>query len=205
MPLSIPPGFSHLAIEFRHDLDPEPWYATYAVDHGGIEGGAVDIGQLALDYFADAWDAAFSTEVRFTGVMVTMGQDGPDPVRTYVPSEIERRGTSQQAMLPQNCALLVRKNTALGGRRNRGRLFLPGCVNEGATSGTGVINGSTYSIYLSYANAWFVRHLNGQGADAGVMPMYLLHSTGITPVPEPTEITALSVDPVISTQRRRLR
>jgi hypothetical protein len=99
---------------------------------------------------------------------------------------------------PVNCAVLIRKNTSMAGRFGRGRMFLPwvlanaevsevGTILAGAVTriGTGV---GTFHSQLSLAN----------------LPMVVLHTPQLTgPIP-PATVNSLTVDSLISTQRRRL-
>jgi hypothetical protein len=204
MPLVIPPGFAAASIQFRHENDPEPWYVTMGLDISDA-GGATDA--IALKVM-DGWDdnimPQYSNQVSITGVDLVIGQDGPDPVRTFLATTSLRNGSETGQKLPQNCAMLVRKNTALGGRRNRGRMFVPGILNEASVTATGIIDPSSLAI-LQGQQALFLAYLASAGGSLPAIPMVLLHSTGLSPVPDPTPVTSLTIDNVISTQRRRLR
>lgn len=204
MTLIVPPGFTQVALEFRHDLDPEPWYTTFGIDSSEAGGDVNAIGTKMMLNFSVAWDTLMSDSVQITGCALTVGQDGPDPVRAYVAATTDLRGNNDDEKLPQNCALLIRKNTALGGRRNRGRCFLPGLLNELNVSAVGLIDSGAVGEYSTAANSW-LSNLGQALTPAGACPMVLLHSEGESAVPEPTVVTSLSVDNVISTQRRRLR
>jgi hypothetical protein len=97
--------------------------------------------------------------------------------------------------LPQNCATLIRKTTALAGRRGRGRFYLPPItMDEFATSKAGVIASSSLAAMQLAANAWF---------DHGE-PFVILHDSLPSSL-APTPITSFVVDGRIATQRRRLR
>jgi hypothetical protein len=106
-------------------------------------------------------------------------------------------GSGGQAVVPINSALLVTKHTASGGRRNKGRMymppFLPGesqvDVNGNITVGSvGVIQGQ---IAVAVA------------ADlADLIEYQLYHQSGS---PTPTPITSLTVAGQMATQRRRMR
>lgn len=203
MPLIIPPGFSHVALEFRHFADPDPWYCTYGIDSGAGGGDVLAMGLKQLTAWTGTLLHSQSPEVALTGVQITVGQDGAEPIRAYVASTIDRPGTSSEEKLPQNCALLIRKNTGVGGRRSRGRLFVPGALSEGNVSNVGIITPFTLGEHQDRAGDWLAELASAVVAPA--TPMFLLHSTGISATIDPTEVTSLTVDGVISTQRRRLR
>lgn len=97
---------------------------------------------------------------------------------------------------PVNVALLIQKRTALGGRRNRGRLYVPPVNwdedtidNQGNFSSTFITAAATdWEFVLSTETA------AGRG-------MYVLHSAPGAP----TEIIDLVPQVLAATQRRRLR
>lgn len=202
MALVIPPGYSHVGIQLRHDLDPEPWYVTYGLDTTGLAGELEDLGIDQMEAFIGAWGGSMSTQAQITGIDITVGQDGAEPVRAFIAAHANLDGSATGEHLPQNCALLVRKNTGLGGRRNRGRCFLPGILAEGQVSAVGIIAGQDMGTYDSLAQEWLDGINGGANSDA---TMVLLHSEGISDTPPPSVITSLTCDNVISTQRRRLR
>lgn len=100
--------------------------------------------------------------------------------------------------LPQNCAYLVQKRTARGGRSGRGRVFVPCCTfQEGDVGNTGDILTSVVSVLQTRWNAWLAA-LPGQ--------IFLAHgpdANGFAQTPD--AITTLSVQQRIATQRTRLR
>lgn len=109
---------------------------------------------------------------------------------------------------PQNTALLFRKTTASGGRRNRGRMFVPGLV-EGSVGNTGVISTADAPAYQTAADELFDNLVTLE------CPMVILHpavpgrpmkpATDALAAATPTPVTALQLQPVAATQRRRLR
>lgn len=112
-----------------------------------------------------------------------------------------RTGTATITCLPQNCSAIIEKHTALGGRRGRGRSYLPlFFVAEGNVTPTGVIlesvRASTSVDFESFRTQ----------LDALNLDLVLLHGDSPnSPTPGPTPILNLNCDPVIGTQRTRLR
>jgi hypothetical protein len=120
------------------------------------------------------------------------------------------------AVLPQNCAMLIKKKTAKAGRRNSGRMYIPsGYMAEADVSNNGSIATASLQAYQNWANGFL-----GNMTDPIAVPpapatsfiLSLLHSeptddqgnvTG--PAPIPTDITSLVVDSRIATMRTRLR
>jgi hypothetical protein len=106
-------------------------------------------------------------------------------------------GTAATPSIPPNCAVLFRKTTAAGGRRNRGRFYAPPCnINEAAVSDAGVIDSSIAAAQQTKWDAALTAL-----STAGLTPV-LFHSEGpFTPTP----ITGFVLQLLLATQRRRLR
>lgn len=201
MPLVIPPGFADIAIEMRCVGDPDPWYVTFGVDSSSAAGDGNQVGIAANEAWAHIMTVV-SDDVTHTGCKVTVGQDGAEPIRYFISEGAGVEGTSAAAKLPQNCAALVHKQTAVGGRRARGRFFLPGILDEGSVDNVGVIAGAHLLQLQNAADAMFAELVE----EPLPYPMFVLHnSVGVSPLIDPTEVSSLRVDNVVSTQRRRLR
>ena len=201
VPLVIPPGFADIALELRAQGDPDPWYVTFGVD---ISESGGDVEEIAAGMLS-AWEpvmGAISTIVNCTGVKLAIGQDGDPPVRAFITPVGGMNGGQSAQVLPQNCALLVRKNTAIGGRRAKGRFFVPACLTEAEVDNIGAISNGLMAS-LSNPLGTFFESLEDATPPT---PMVVLHNDeGVSPIIDPTLVTSLSLDNVISTQRRRLR
>lgn len=77
-------------------------------------------------------------------------------------------------------------------------MFLPWFIAEGHVESTGTI-ASAGLVPLQDAMDFFLLQIAQVG-----LPMVLLHDPGKTPELEPNAVTSLSVDSVISTQRKRV-
>jgi hypothetical protein len=107
-------------------------------------------------------------------------------------------GASAALFLPSNSALLVHKNTGLRGRRNRGRMYVPGSVGETEVNEHGAWTPATLATWNGNFAAFFAS-LDGRAPNSTPV---ILHST----LPDtPVDIVGMVVDPVIGTQRRRMR
>jgi hypothetical protein len=100
---------------------------------------------------------------------------------------------------------MIHKRTGNGGRHNRGRIYYP-CVREGDADDLGRLLAGVVTAWNTSANTY----ISSCNDIAGVEGLVLLHSipeegvnTGV--VRAPTRITTMNIDPVIATQRRRLR
>ena len=202
MPLAIPPGYAQCSIEIQNSGDPEPWYVTHGIDVTGVGGDYTPAGQVVMAAFAAGWVTYLRSTSRVTSVYMTIGNDGPNYTLNVTPASAIV-GTSTAEKLPQNCAVLVQKQTLRPGRAGKGRCFLPGIVAENSVDEVGVISGGALPGLQTAANDW-LDFLTAPTAGPSV-PMVLLHNQGIPGGSTPSEVTALRVDTRIATQRRRLR
>lgn len=204
MSLTIPPGFAAIGIEFVSPGDPDPWVVTFGVDASEAESDPQTIGNRAMASMWSAFSAHLGSGVKLAACQVTIGQDGEEDLRTYVPAGSDYTGQDSQAMLPQNCAALFRKNTGRGGRRHSGRFFMPSVLKEGTVDAVGNIAGFEHGELMT-AGSVLLGELNSDPGNGPPLPMYLLHGKGLSEIPDPTKVTSIVADTVISTQRRRLR
>lgn len=196
MGVIIPPGFGQVRLVWETAGLTRPMVVTHGIAAVGLE--ATDV---ADDIYTDVTgaggiaEAAFmSSQYTFKGVTVTVMKNLGPFIGEHLADVV---GTGSIDSMPPNCAVLIRKSTGLGGRRGRGRMFVPpynpaesvvGPSGTIATTPLGLLQ-TRWGQYLSFLS----------GAS---MPMQLLHSQ---PGFEPVEVTALSVQSRVATQRRRLR
>lgn len=134
-----------------------------------------------------------------------LGTVAPDPSKNLV-------GTQAVASAPPNVALLVKKVTSDRQRGQRdGRMFLAG-IEEGAIDNAGVLSGSWVAGVQVVVDA-FYDGISDSGLDwAGDAYPVVLATTPASRAPGTASVTVASrrvtslvVDPVVSTQRDRLR
>lgn len=136
-----------------------------------------------------------STLITYPLVRASAGTSSGDFTLEVAPDPV-LAGTAGTAPLPNNCAVLVAKISTSGGRRNRGRMFIP-CPAEPAVDGAGTLSTGERGAWQTAMDDWIDgESLAGWGAPA------LLHQT---PPYTPTTITNLVVRGKIATQRRRMR
>lgn len=194
MTLVIPPGFAQVAYRFTLAGDAEEMISTVGIDLDGITGLPAGAATAAMDAFVLGFPAAaWSTAWTVRGCTVYIGQDGGPPVIVEHVTDVV--GVTTMNTCPQNCAVLVRKQTGLGGRAGRGRMFLPPfALDEGNVSPNGLLDSDFRNDTQDSMDAWM----------GGLTPV-LLHDSLTPGAPAPTPITNVIVDPRIATQRRRLR
>lgn len=203
MALIIPPGYLHAVYEFTRTGDPETMVTTMGHEIDATSGASgADSADDLFTAFANEIMPTLSSQTTLTGVTTYVGQDGGTPL-VYTSSAVAVAGSATNTLLPQNCALLVRKRTDAAGRRGRGRMYIPE-VAELAVDDLGVLTGSYQSAVQGFFDAWLA-YLTG-GVGARLYPPVILHrSEGIGAEPLPTPVQALVLDSRIATQRRRLR
>lgn len=132
--------------------------------------------------------------VAVTLASVTFDAGTDDPVNPIFEESSGEGGAAGGEMMPLNSCYLVQKRTVLGGRRGRGRMFLPGvsigATEEDGTVSIGVVGGIETNIIAMLAEM-----------PAGWQPA-LLHATAPF---TPTQIAAFAAQGKIATQRTRLR
>lgn len=194
-----PEGFGIAKVLWSLTGDPEQMITTF---------GFQDTPGLSPFLTASALDTIFNdnfvpgslhSSFTYLGVEVQMGNEaGTGGPVGYSPEAIP--GTAGgSGPLPQNCALMINKRTAVGGRIGRGRCYFPsGYLLDSAVSGTGVID-PTLVTSLTVISQAFRNDL-----EAATYQMVLLHVQDL-PILPPFPVDLFVVDPIIATQRTRLR
>lgn len=103
-------------------------------------------------------------------------------------------GDDDAEPMPPNVAILVSKNTATGGIKNKGKIFVP-AFPESDSSGGGYLLVARQTAWQTAMDAFL-------GAlDTADSPMVVLHNDATAPTP----VTDLLVQLRLATQKRRLR
>lgn len=195
MSARIPPGFAECWCRFDLPGDAEPMYVAIGLDLASGETPSVSTANAFDAIWQSNLDNRISSAYSIGPGYTLWGQDGGD-IRTDS-SNTPEQGDQAGAPLPNNCAVLIKKLTASGGRRNRGRMFVPG-IPEGDVDSVGTISGTPLSAWQSIADdLWstFVAH-------SAVDNVVLFHDSAPH---TPTVVTDLQVATRIATQRRRMR
>lgn len=197
MPI-IPPGFAFCQAEYVHTGTARHAMTTFGID---VASGTTDPDQVAEEVYVAYWTATAVRLITDSGVSqlimnVAIGQDGSDPLVGTFTDAIP--GGVAQDSVPSNCAVLVHKRTARGGRRGRGRMYLPWAAPDNQVDDVGNLTVGHQSD-VSDSLEVFRTALGLVGHS-----LVLLHSTGLSVTGPPDPVTALVVDAKIATQRRRL-
>lgn len=119
---------------------------------------------------------------------------GPNLTGPFADLAVDFVGGVTSSIFTPNVAVLIKKNTDLGGREGSGRMFWPGAA-EGSIGSDGTLEGA----YVTALQSVFTQFL--ADLTSNEVRMNLLHNSATAPTP----VTELVPDPVGATQRRRLR
>jgi len=193
----IPVGYAELAIHWQRSGDVDDYVNVWGLANEGPFTVDAIASKAALS-LASIWTAgSMSSGMRLDRVVVKLAVEGDVPVTSEANIGID--GTFSEQLLPQNCAVLIHKLTARGGRRGRGRSYHP-WLAEGGVDSVGIIGSGTRGGLTGKFNAWLA------DMNAKDIPLCLLHNqpkTGTLPAPD--VIIGCICDAIIATQRRRLR
>lgn len=186
----IPVGFGQVTHFFTGVAVPRGAAVTYGISPSGA--GPLDTLVVDLhDAFAETILTELSSNVTLDRTALKMGPNNVGP--TFEFAGPVNGGEAVQAT-PPNVAYLVKKATGIGGRQNRGRMYIPGATEADIDNG-GNISTSQYNTIQTDVNAFLA------ALDALEAEMVILHNSSS----DPTTVTRLDLDSRVATQRRRLR
>jgi hypothetical protein len=149
----------------------------------------------------------FDSDVTAEPTFVRQG-NGTRVVQEAVASGAAGTGLASPNVAPSNVAYLWKKTTGTGGKKNRGRTYVPWIVQNGQVSEIGVIDSTTTAFWLTQLET-FRADLITRG-----IPMVIANRTlVITPPQVRPHVDALTTGPdvisyapekLVATQRRRL-
>lgn len=190
MPIIIPNGYAQFTLEWGGVALPEGAATVFGTEvEPGDTPTALAEGVSAL--VETTLLTVMSTEVTLVSVVCKKGPTDTGPF-----ARVAAGVAGDQAGDPVSPAVsvLVSKQTASGGRKNRGRMYLPGLREANVSSG-GVISSTNRTAWQAAVDDFF------DGLGLGLIPMVILHTSNVAPTP----VTALSVQSVVATQRLRQR
>lgn len=135
------------------------------------------------------------------------GGDGSNVPLLVVAAGGTGTGGNANTYAPPNVAMLIRKRTSLGGKKNRGRTYLPFALASANVSENGTVSGAGLAIYQTGATAFLAQMVTDN------TPMVIENRTFNTPLPphhvtgifgSNAQVTAYTVESLVATQRRRL-
>ena len=189
----IPVGYVNVQFLF---LSPNGRLGLTAVGAEAL-GLAVENAQDAWGRWAgsDFWEN-MDSDWNLVGCRLIVGASDPSEPVTIEWVETAPGGNAGAAS-PPNTAMLVKKGTSRGGRKGRGRMFVPGLPAD-YVADTGFLAG-----VQGVLNDQFNTLMTGLKTDLNDAELVLLHSEPGDG--DPDVITSFTVDNMVATQRRRLR
>jgi len=202
MPVLVPNGFAQITLPLQHVSGAHVGAIVFGVEYiNGLTDGVALCDKMVTDYDSTL-GVLTDAGVLIGPAIARVGVGSGEPVSFVGTSQGQGNKTAE--MLPSNCALLVKKTTFTGGRRGRGRAYLPWVIEETWCDDVGNIFSTNQATLQGAVDDWKGELETGAGA-LDPTPMYLLHnSEGETPAGSPSEVVSLTVDSLIATQRRRL-
>lgn len=202
MALNIPPGYAQCSLPMQHELLGRTAYVTWGIDTSAAAGDFVAAADNCVWAFAGGWNGELDSQVVVGPAELRVGQDGGDPLT--IVGTLTASGTETAAMPPPSVSLLVKKQTNLGGKQGRGRMYIPWVTQEAGINDVGNLDGSTLSVRQADALEFFEQLASGF-EDYPPTPMVLLHDEPLVgSAPAPTPVVGLVVDQLVANQRRRL-
>lgn len=192
-------GYAQCSYRLKHSALPRNAYITFGV-HPTLTDPVAIATAIAVAY--TPIQTFMDSNVTMTEVRVSYGIDGSADLVGIAPAVLvgSRSGNSS----PPNVATLLHKQSARGGRRGRGRMFIPWWSSTIDYDEVGAFN----STYLTNANTAAASWLTAMST--GGVPVVLLHRNSKPGIPHPTPpgapntVTSMTCDGLVATQRRRL-
>jgi len=180
---------------------------TFALDCGGA--ASLTIAQTAINDFQTNWNlnirSHLDSQVTCLKPTIRLG-DGSDTPYEATASGATQVGLVAATFAPPNVSLLVKKLTARGGKKNRGRTYLPFSMPTADISENGTVSGGMVGVWQGNFDD-FLSQL-----DTDATPMVIKNQLFDTPLPPHfvehvtigERVTSMEVETLIATQRRRL-
>lgn len=197
MPTLIPAGFALGVLRWTVAGDLEEQISTLGL-RPGVSDTAQSLAEALHTSATQGGSIAAPTAMNipwvFVGTRVHWAVE--TGIDTYVHNAPVAGTGSGSTACPSNCSALVTKVTTRGGRRGRGRMFLPAAIiSDTFVDTNGVIDSGTFPTIQNRVIAF-----RGQLVINNLDPV-LFHNDGSAP----DDITDLRLETQIATQRRRMR
>jgi len=194
MGVEIHPGFMQVIQPITYIASGRVWSVTYGIEVLDLPANPqLDINE-ADDDFRAAWRPLLDSSMRFEPA-VGYYQPVGGALELWTSARVAVAGLAARNSPPPQVACVIRKRTANVGKAYRGRIFMPGLLDETNVDELGVISGAGVIAIQARADAWLASR-------AGILTnLWLFHQKSLV---LPTRITQLLVQPIVRTQRRRL-
>lgn len=197
-----------VSLRLTNAIVSRPAYITWGCKNNTGGTNVVTLANAVLTAFTANVNSQVDTNVTVGPTHVILGDGTSTPLvgdSTTAPSA----GTNAAASCPPNTAMLVKKITGYGGKKNRGRLYLPwfgdeSIVDEAGIIGSGSVAGAqvrftNFLAALATASLPMVVVTRQMSVDPDTGKPYVVnYHAGHT-------VTGLVVQALCGTQRRRMR
>lgn len=188
-----------------HSISTRSSEVTFAVENGDTA-TAQDVADDVMLAFNTRLAATLDNEVVIGPTFVLLGDGTNVPAIATSSLALINGAENYNPSQPPNVACLVKKSTAVGGRKNRGRMFFPWMLASADVNEGGTIDGGKVA-YLQNLFTLFLSDLV-----AGNVPMTIANRTfnqpnpphHVTAITATHNVTTLLVENLVATQRRRL-
>lgn len=211
MPLNPPPIIQTGLALIVQKLQRNDMSRASEVTFGLLAAGAPSLAaaQDVVDDFQVNFNATLrnllDTNVSVQPPTVRLGDGSTTPFEA-VAAGAAANGLDANTFVPPNVAFLFKKTTGVGGRKNRGRMYLPFALATSDVGENGVIVGAAVSGGTTQAAAFLAQLIT----DA--TPMVIVNKAFNTPLPPHfvtvisagPNVTAFAAEATVATQRRRL-
>jgi hypothetical protein len=157
---------------------------------------------LCTDAFS-AWTATMrahqTTGLTLAIIRATSLETEIAPGVEYVPTA-SNAGTNAGSTLPYNCAMCLSLHTNLRGRSYRGRIFVPGCVENDQDNS--VWSTSIITAWGNWYTYWDYLDVSGEPYALSVVSRYNHKVQRFIGIHE--NVTSVAVNRYVASQRRRL-
>jgi len=181
---------------------PRSAFITFGVNPPAEDPGATAASLVAAFSSAGSLFSVIDSQVTMIATRVSQGTDGGGDLVGASSQPVAC--TETMLSLPPNCAFLVHKTTARGGRRGRGRMYVPWAIQGTECDEAGLISAPRVTKMTNAITAW------SAAVNSLVGPLVLLHRESGEEVTKPSvpgppnNVTGHRVDNRLATQRRRL-
>lgn len=188
----IPAGYAQVNLIFQGDAVPRGAQLTFGVDNQVLDLTPVNVAAAVYTAWEDTLQTVTLDTLILSAIKVKEGPNDVGPEGTF-PYNLAGAQTAS-AESPQ-VALIVTKQSVLGGKKNRGRWFLP-AVRESYVDDSGEVDPTGGGVIQTQLTAF------GAALATADLPMVILHNDVLD---TPTAVVSLDLTSKAGSQRRRLR
>jgi hypothetical protein len=203
---TISAGLALVTQPITHSAVGHTALVTYAVDNDtGLT--VQQVADAVQSEYNAAWTALHDNNCTILPPTVLLG-DGTNVPGFAIGSGGSVTGTNVFVGTPPNISLLIKKTTALAGKKNRGRIYMPFMAPATDVSENGAVDPSWLTAVQSAATDWRddLAAANVEMCIAN-KTLVLDVSTGkkyVSHIGEGEVVTTLTVEKTVATQRRRM-